>query len=223
MSPTTTYTPSASPNVFVYPSAPDVNRIVEILRTNREMIETKLLAPRQFIEDVNLYSFDGFISSLQLLADGSVDEIYFYVGHDVSSDVVNMQRGLVNVAAFLAHSMAVAVLNSVCDERNIDEINGKFALSNACGQHGTSYQNLRCSPLEAHMECAPDPGLQMTAVASLTTSGGKNGPPPFFCGPKAYFPFMGYHDAESNVLKINEPFANRGKLAFYFACVAHQE
>jgi hypothetical protein len=207
----------------VYPSAPDVKKIVEILRTNRELIETKLLAPRQFIEDVNLYSFDGFISSLQVLADGSVDDIYFYVGHDISSDVVNMQRGLVNVATFLAYSMAVAVLNSVCDERNIDVIDGKFALSNACGQHGTLYQNLRCSPLETHMECAPDPGLQMTAVASLTTTGGKNDPPPFFCGPKAYFPFMGYHDEDSGVIKNKEPFSNRGKFAPYFVCVDRQE
>ena len=176
-------------------------------------METKLLAPRQVIDDENLYSFDGFISSLQFLADGSVDEIYFYVGHDISSDAVNMKRGLVNVASFLAHSMAVAILNSVCDERNVDDIDGKFALSNACGQHGTSYQNLRCSSLETHMECAPDPGLQMTAVASLTTTGGKNGPPPFFCGPKEFFPFMGYHDVESDVTRNNEPFANRSKFA----------
>jgi hypothetical protein len=130
-----------------------------------------------------------------------------------------MQRGLVNIATFLAYSMAVAVSNSVCDEQNVDDIEGKLALSNACGQLGTSYQNLRCSPLETHMECSPDPGLQMTAVASLTKIGGKNGPPPFFCGPKAYFPFMGYYDVESDVIRNNEPFANRGKFASYFVCV----
>jgi hypothetical protein len=116
----------------------------------------------------------------------------------------------------------MAVFNSVCDERNIDDVGGKFALTNACGQHGSSYQNLRCAPNEAHMECPPDPGLQMTAVAPLTWTSGKDGPPPFFCGPKEYFPFMGYHDAESDAIVINEPFANRGKSAPCLVCVARQ-
>ena len=183
------------------------------LQTKRESIQKNLLTSREVIDDKKLYSFDGFLSSLQVLADGTVQGLYFYVGHDISSDLANRQRGLVNVAAFLAHSKTMAVFNSVCDERNIDDIGGKFALTNACGQHGSSYQNLRCAPSEAHMECPPDPDLQMTAVAPLTRTNGKDGPPPFFCGPKEYFPFVGYHDAESDDIIINAPFANRGKSA----------
>lgn len=56
------------------------------------------------------------------------------------------------------------------------------------------------------MECPPDPGLQMTAVAPLAVS---DGPPPFFCGPRRYFPFTGYYDAESDTVRNEEPFANR--------------
>jgi hypothetical protein len=196
--------------------------MIEYFQTKRESIQTNILTPREVIDDENLYSFDGFLSSLEVLADGTVQGLYFYVGRDISSDPANRERGLVNIAAFLAHSKTVAVLNSVCDERNIDDVGGKFALCNACGQHGSSYQNMRCAPSEAHMECPPDPGLQMTAVAPLTWTNENDGPPPFFCGPKEYFPFMGYHDAESGALIINEPFANRGKPAPSLICVARQ-
>lgn len=55
---------------------------------------------------------------------------YFYVGH---GDRSNALRGLVNVAAFLAHSKTVAVYDSICDEQNTDGIENKFPVSNSCG------------------------------------------------------------------------------------------
>lgn len=66
------------------------------------------------------------------------------------------------------------------------------------------------------MECAPDPALQMTAVAALDRASvgavaDAYGPPPFFCGPRRYFPFTGYYDGESNTVRNEEPFANRGE------------
>lgn len=54
---------------------------------------------------------------------------------------------------------------------------------------------------------SPDPGLQMKAVAPLVSS--EVQPPPFFCGPRMYFPSTGYYDAEYNVVRNQEPFANR--------------
>ena len=46
-------------------------------------------------------------------------------------------------------------------------------------------QDMRCHKDEAFMECKPDPAMQMTGV--LSENAGAN-PPPFFCGPKQYFP-----------------------------------
>ena len=52
--------------------------------------------------------------------------------------------GLVNIAAFLAQSMKETIKYDACDENNWDIIDGKYPLSNACGQLGQSYQvNMR--------------------------------------------------------------------------------
>lgn len=146
---------------------------------------------------------------------------YFYVGHSTIRERENRKRGLVNIAAFLAHSKTVAVHDSVCDEQNVDGISDKFPISNACGQFGQTYQNLRCDISESDMECPPDPGLQMSAVAPLASSDVQNGPPPFFCGPRMYFPFTGYYDGESNTVSNDVPFANRGKTASCHILIDH--
>ena len=144
----------------------------------------------------------------------------------VTKAATNKKEDWSYVAAFLANSKTLAVYNSVCDEQNVDGFNGKFPLSNACGMNGLSYQNFRCSPDESHMECPPDPGLQMTAVASLTSSDSLSKPPEFFCGPRRYFPFTGYYDEELNTIMNDAPFANQGKpvfdLSIYIACCVPQ-
>lgn len=153
------------------------------------------------------------MSALEVLALGAIQDVYFYVGHQTSTNRVHRKRGLVNVAAFLAHARTAAVYDSVCDEQNTDAIEGKYyPLSNSCGQYGEMYQNLRCAPDESFMECPPDPGLQMSAVEALTAS--ENDPPPFFCGPTEYFPSTGYYDGESYKINNKDPFANRGELIF---------
>ena len=84
-------------------------------------------------------------------------------------------------------------------------------MSNACGQYGMSYQgtfpdlclpchlfhvdhfahcvhfilDMRCEKHEAFMECRPNPLMQMAAVPRENAEAH---PPPFFCGPKKYFP-----------------------------------
>ena len=206
LTPTSSLAPSASPNIFYYPARQDVDSILKIIEQKQADIETQLLTPKKNIADKNLYSFQGFLSSLRAVSDGTIQGIYFYIGHDVAKARENRKRGLVNIAAFLAHSKTVAIYNSVCDEQNIDGFEGLFPISNSCGQFGMSYQNLRCDI--PNMECPPDPGLQMTAVAPLAAS---NGPPPFFCGPRKYFPSTGYYDAESSTVRNEIPFANRGE------------
>jgi hypothetical protein len=43
-------------------------------------------------------------------------------------------------------------------------VNGKYPLSNACGQLGQSYQDYHCPENEKHMECPVDPNMEITAV-----------------------------------------------------------
>ena len=62
----------------------------------------------------------------------------------------------------------------------------------------------------------PDPGLQVTAIAPLTKSDIQ--PPPFFCGPRMYFPSTGYYDAEFQSIRNEEPFANRAGRTDVQAC-----
>jgi len=208
---TPTYTPgpSSSPNIFSFPSRQDVDATLKVVAGKQGAIVSELLTPRVDVDDENLYSFERFLSSLRVLADGTVQGAYFYVGHSVSRDPTMLKRGLINIAAFLAHAKTVAIYDSICDEQNVDGIDGKFSLSNSCGMHGITYQNLRCADGESLYECPPDPNLQMTAVTPLTRTDPEDGPPPFFCGPKQYFPFMGHYDRESNTVSNDAPFANR--------------
>jgi len=182
------------------------------------VIQSDLLAPRVEVENDNLYTLEGFLSTVKVFAEGTVQGVYMYVGHDSNRNF--RRRGLVNVAAFLAHVKTVAVHDRMCDERNVDGIEKKYPLSNSCGQFGQTYQNLRCSATESFMECPPDPGMQVSAVAvssksdgggTSTASDAKNGPPEFFCGPRLYFPFTGYYDGETSTVMNEEPFANRGE------------
>ncbi|KAL3766856.1 hypothetical protein ACHAWO_002294 [Cyclotella atomus] len=67
------------------------------------------------------------------------------------------------------------------------------------------HQDMRCNKDEAHMECKPDPSMQMTGVASESADAR---PPPFFCGPRPYFPFTGFYDSMDNTIHNDVPLAN---------------
>ena len=66
--------------------------------------------------------------------------------------------------------------------------------------------DMRCDVGETFMECAPDPNMQMSAIV---TGDGNGQPPPFFCGPKTYFPFTGYYDNGAASIVNDIPFMNR--------------
>lgn len=68
----------------------------------------------------------------------------------------SMVYGLVNVAAYLAQAMTDSIIHDACDELNVDYLPNdaadgiglddgldvhRFAMSNACGQDGRSYQD----------------------------------------------------------------------------------
>lgn len=99
--------------------------MLRIISDKQASITSKLLTPRTAVDDKNIYSFEGFLQSLRVLAAGTVQGIYFYIGHNVSRERNYRKRGMVNVAAFLSYTRTVAVYNTICDERNVDGINYK--------------------------------------------------------------------------------------------------
>jgi len=113
--------------------------------------------------------------------------------------------GLVNLAAFLAQSMKETIKYNACDENSWDLVNGKYPLSNACGQLGQSYQDYKCSDAEAHMACPVKPEMEITATTNAKWYGA---PAPLKCGPKtSKQPFTGYwnHSKECNRSWANPP------------------
>lgn len=68
-------------------------------------------------------------------------------------------------------------------------VDGKYPLSNACGQLGQKYQEYHCSEEEKHMECPVDPNMSIKAVTHAKWYGA---PGPLFCGPKSEYEFTGF-------------------------------
>jgi predicted chitinase len=124
---------------------------------------------------------------------------YFFMGDDSSN---GYKYGLVNIAAFLAQSMKETIQYNACDENSWDLVNGKYPLSNACGQLGQSYQDYQCSAAEAHMACTVNPNMEIKATTNAKWYGA---PGPLFCGPKAKYPFTGIWDYTK---ECNKPWAN---------------
>jgi len=184
-SPTSSSAPSASPNIFDYPSKENINAVVaEIQKNSQDFISTVFPAG----STGELFSFNGFAEVLFDMASGAVDGKYFYVGHGRTTNRNLRKRGMVNIAAFLAHAKTNGFQNSDCDETNVDflisdESRRKYPLSNSCGQYGDSYQDERCDVGESFMECPIDPNMVVSAVPGTDDTSYKE-PPAFFCGPK---------------------------------------
>ena len=183
--PTSSSAPTASPNIFDYPSTENINAVVaEIQQNSQTFISTVFPAG----STGELFTFNKFIEVLFDMASGAVEGKYFYVGHGRTTNRNLRKRGMVNMAAFLAHAKTNGFQNSDCDERNVDflmpdDTTRKFPLTNSCGQYGDSYQDERCDVSESFMECAPDPNMLVSAVPSNDDTSYKS-PPAFFCGPK---------------------------------------
>lgn len=183
--PTSSSAPTASPNIFDYPSTENINAVVaEIQQNSQTFISTVFPAG----STGELFTFNKFVEVLFDMASGAVEGKYFYVGHGRTTNRNLRKRGMVNMAAFLAHAKTNGFQNSDCDERNVDflmpdDTTRKYPLSNSCGQYGDSYQDERCDVSELFMECAPDPNMLVSAVPSNDDTSYKS-PPAFFCGPK---------------------------------------
>ena len=142
------------------------------------------------------YTFTDFFDALQLVVQqgfGDTDfQFLLYEGNPSK-----YHYGLVNLAAFLAQAMVESIQYDACDELNWQEVAGRYAISNSCGQEGRSYQDETCSTEESYMSCPVDFQMEMTAISS---AGGVRAPPPLTCkpgtGPGHY---SGYWDTSSGV------------------------
>ena len=119
----------------------------------------------------------------------------FYVGDDVSPPGGaggGAATGLANVAAFLAQSMKETIKYDACDENNWDVLDGRYPISNSCGQLNQSYADYVCPPGEEHMQCDVEPDMVQVAYTNAMWYGA---PGPLRCGPKSEErPFTGYWD-----------------------------
>lgn len=174
--------------------SPSANVGIEnTLHSCRHDIDNKLLLYQTAWNDwlpSTQYRYDGFIRGLQIMYLEGVNDMSFYLGEDVSGEE-GTKIGLVNIAAFLAQSMKETIKYDSCDENNWDVIDGKYPLSNACGQLEQSYQDYTCGSGSEHFQCEVDPDMEMVATTHATWYGA---PGPLFCGPKSKYPFTGFWD-----------------------------
>ena len=110
--------------------------------------------------------------------------------------------GLVNVAAYLAQAMTDSIIHDACDELNVDYLEDddtdgrglddggdifRFPISNACGQHGRSYQDESCDTVDLKYDCKSQMDVEL--LANMESQGISRGhwggaPGSFYCGPK---------------------------------------
>ena len=166
----------------------------------------------------------------------SQDTINDFVPATTSSNDEGMTLAIVNICAFLANVMVEAIQFDTCDEFNgmmtgfdsnsgwrgvgfgngpisssqLSAVNGRyFPLSNACGQHGRSYQEEEGEECLVEdgvdVSCDVDPFLDMRASihprynyipGKTSDMGFENQPPPeFACGKKDFKgDYSGYWD-----------------------------
>ena len=141
------------------------------------------------------YLYDGMMSALEEMAiDGTQSDgrdFKFWIGDDEK----RKDYGRTNLAAFLAMAMTESIQYDTCDEFNTDEVAGRYALSNACGQNSRSYQDEACiNPNEIDMSCPVDTSMNVVSSGYSTNMIGR-APPPFSCRPQTdASDYAGYWD-----------------------------
>jgi len=162
-----------------------------VLAAHREAIDSEILlykTPQSQWKESTVYRYDDLIAGLRVMYRDGVADKYFYMGDDSEHGYL---YGVVNIAALLAQSMKETIQYDACDENSWDKIDGTYPLSNSCGQLGQSYQDYKCAPSEAHMECPVKADMEITATTNAKWYGA---PGQLFCGPKSKYPFTGSWD-----------------------------
>lgn len=174
-----TETPTLSPVTDAPTASPIIGgKALEYIASKRALFQKYVLksyTAAGVSYQSTLYTFDEFMTSLEVMGkDGFGADFQFFL-FDSTGDYV---YGMVNTAAFLANAMVESISTDSCDENNEEAINGRYAISNACGQYKRSYQDEKCE--DNQFSCDVDPNMQITAV---TAAPGARSPPPFMCKP----------------------------------------
>jgi predicted chitinase len=184
------------------PTSSAAAAVEAVLEANKDGIDNKVLlyqTPQSTWVPSTVYRYQDLVDGLRVMYKDGVANKFFFMGDDSPN---GYKYGLVNIAAFLAQSMKETIQYNACDENSWDLVNGKYPLSNACGQLGQSYQDYQCSASEAHMACVVNPNMDIKATTNAKWYGA---PGPLFCGSKAKHPFTGSWDYTK---ECNKPWAN---------------
>jgi hypothetical protein len=178
-----------------------------ILEKSRIDIEQNVLIRRTVNlewEASSIYKYDELIKALGVMTMHAVRSGNFYMGDGEGE--MGTKYALVHLAAFLAHSMAESIKYDHCDEPNWEQVNGRYPLSNACGQGGKSYQDMTCPEDERHMECPVKKDMTTRAVTHANWGDIPGAPTFLYCQPKSLdgTHFTGFWDHE---YKCDRPFA----------------
>lgn len=148
-------------------------RVVEAHFTElvKEDFESVLLQSRSPVDGTTYqsyrYRYVDWMESLRIMSDIGFDGKLFYIGQgggdSAGTSGSPSSPGLLNIALFLSYAIEMSILDDACDEHNTQLINGRFPVSNACGQYGSSYQDIVCDAEDAGMECPLD--LDQTVYA----------------------------------------------------------
>jgi len=132
-----TNSPTTSPTISPTQTPTIANLSMSFLISKRAEIEDKILIVKTqsgLSYPSVRYTFDMMIQSLEKMGQGGYGgEFEFYLG---GGQIDLYFYGLVNFAAFLANAMVESISNDTCDELNIQQVAGKYAISNSCGQEG---------------------------------------------------------------------------------------
>ncbi|KAL7539291.1 hypothetical protein ACHAXR_009152 [Thalassiosira sp. AJA248-18] len=201
--------PNTEPPTMTISTAPPVGgggNSISHVESKRNLIEQYILISYNnagVAYPSKSYTYDRFMQSLQVMGvDGFGADFKF----NVEGNGDKYQYGLVNLAAFLANCMVESIETDSCDELNWQQMSGRFAISNSCGQGNRSYQDETCDTDNDIFSCDVDPSMDITADSA---SSQPRAPPPLECKPKGDQGFhSGYWDASSGTLVANTPYSN---------------
>lgn len=181
-SPSPSASPSAEPTEHptASPTPPSQSIARDYIRSKRDAIERNVLvsytnAGVSFRS--TRYTFDGLMNGLDVIAITGFGADFKFKLYEGDPD--KWKKGLISLAAFLANAMVESIQYDSCDEHNWQELDGRYAISNACGQEGYSYEDEECS-LEFESSCPVVSSMEITAVHGAI---GYRVPPPLQCKP----------------------------------------
>jgi hypothetical protein len=97
------------------------------------------------------------------MSDIGYDDKFFYIGQQPNGDN-DIRLGIINIGLFLSQAVVQSIRDDACDEHNIQKVNERYPVSNACGQFGMSYQDINCTNSKIDMTCPFDPNQSFSAV-----------------------------------------------------------